>query len=147
MDELKTQLKETLATVFGFYLKCHNYHWNVDGPAFYNLHKMFRDIAEDTYESIDVFAEQLRAVGSYSPGGLKRFAELSKVDDAATAHISGKEMVAQLLADSETVIASLNACMKEAEKQNAQGLMNFLGERIDQHNKWAWFLRASNKGE
>mgnify|MGYP005834843635 CR=1 FL=1 len=147
MDELKTQLRETLATVFAFYLKCHNYHWNVDGPLFYTYHNMFRDISDDVYSSVDKFAEHLRTFGTYAPGGLSRFAELSKVDDATTSHPSAKEMVNQLLADSEIVLTSLNACMAAAEKQNAQGLMNFLGERIEQHQKWAWFLRASSKGE
>lgn len=147
MDDLKKQLRETMATVFSFYLKVHNYHWNVDGPAFYNHHKMFQKIYEDTHESIDVYAEQLRAMGSYAPGGLARFAELSLIEDASTTHIGGKEMVTDLLKDSETVIETLNKCMKEAQKQNAQGLMNFLADRIDVHQKWAWFLRASSKGE
>lgn len=147
MDELKKQLRISLATVFSFYLKSHNFHWNVDGLAFYAHHKLFQKLYEDVYESVDTFAEQLRAMGTYAPGGLGRFAELSLIEDASASHISAKEMMEQLLADSEVVVKTLDACMKEAQKQNAQGLMNFLADRIDKHNKWAWFLRASSKGE
>ena len=68
MDELRAQLKETLATVFSFYLKAHNFHWNVEGPFFYEYHKMFGDIYEDVYSSIDGIAENLRKIGTYAPG-------------------------------------------------------------------------------
>lgn len=144
MDELRKQLKETLATVFGFYLKAHNFHWNVEGPNFREYHGLFQEIYEDTYGSIDNLAERIRTVGTYAPGSFTRYAELSKVEDEVGVP-SQVEMVDMLAADNAIVIDSLNKSFSEASKLNMQGLMNFLADRIDQHNKWAWFLRASKK--
>lgn len=144
MDELRKQLKETLATVFAFYLKSHNFHWNVEGPLFLEHHHLFGLIYEDTYQSIDDMAENLRKIGTYSPGSFSRFAELSAIEDCVDVP-SGIEMIDILLTDNATVIDSLNASFKCAAAINNQGLMNYLADRIDAHNKWAWFLRASKK--
>lgn len=144
MDELRKQLKETLATVFSFYLKAHSFHWNVEGPNFREYHGMFQEIYEDAYDSIDVIAENLLKVGTYAPGSYTRFSELSTIDDELSVP-SASEMIDRLAADNTTVIDSLTKSFSEASKLNMQGLMNFLADRIDQHNKWAWFLRASKK--
>lgn len=144
MDELRKQLKETLATVFSFYLKAHNFHWNVEGPLFFEYHKLFQQIYEDVFESVDDLAENLRKIGTYAPGSYTRFGELSKIVDCIDVP-SQTEMVEQLLSDNVIVLDSLNESLKQATSINNQGLMNYLADRIDAHNKWAWFLRASKK--
>lgn len=144
MEDLVKSMKVALATVFSFYLKAHNFHWNVEGPNFHEYHTMFQKIYEDVYGSVDVFAEQIRALDDFAPGSYKRFGELSKVADEIKVP-TGLVMVERLLADNEIVIEALNEAMKLATTHNKQGLMNFLGERIDQHNKWGWFLRATKK--
>lgn len=145
MDEMKRQLKQTFACVFSFYLKSANFHWNVEGADFYQYHKMFEDIYNDTYSSIDPLAEHLRAIGTYTPATIGRIAELTTVEDVKQLP-SAAEMISILHADNEKVIDCLNHSLAEAQKNNLQGLMNFLAGRIEQHNKWAWFLRASKKG-
>ena len=144
MDELRKQLKETLATVFSFYLKAHNFHWNVEGPLFFEYHKLFQEIYEDVYASVDDLAENLRKIGTYAPGSYTRFGELTKIDDCVDVP-SSQEMIEQLLSDNTIVIDSLNASFKLAAEINNQGLMNYLADRIDAHSKWSWFLRASKK--
>ena len=144
MDDLIKSMKVALATVFSFYLKAHNFHWNVEGPNFHEYHTMFQKIYEDVYGSVDVFAEQIRALDDFAPGSHKRFLELSKVADE-TKVPTGLVMIERLLVDNDAVIEALNETMKLAQTHNKQGLMNFLGERIDQHNKWGWFLRATKK--
>ena len=145
MDDLTKSLKTSLATTFAFYLKAQYFHWNVEGVEFYQYHKMFGDIYEDTYGSIDRLAEHIRALNAYAPGSFKRLSELSKIEDEATKIPDSHEMIERLISDNEKLLDSLNETMKLAETHNKQGLMNYLGERIEQHNKWGWFLRASKK--
>ena len=144
MDELVKSMKVTLATVFSFYLKTHYFHWNVEGDDFYQYHKMFQKIYEDVYDSVDPLAEEIRACKSYSPGSLTRFKELSKVECELKIP-TGRVMVDRLLADNDKVIECLNDTFKLAQKENKQGLMNFLADRLDKHAKWGWFLRSTEK--
>lgn len=146
MDELVKSLKVSLATVFAFYLKAQNYHWNVEGADFYQYHTMFQKIYEDVQESVDGFGEQVRTLNSYAPASFVRFGELSLIADE-TKIPTGVVMVDRLIADNATVIEQLNATLKLAEENNKQGLMNFIAGRLEQHEKWAYFLRSTKRGD
>ena len=77
MDELIEQMKVTLASTFSFYLKAHNFHWNVEGANFPQFHSFFEGIYTDAWGAVDVIAEHLRTLDAYAPGSLSRFGELS----------------------------------------------------------------------
>lgn len=144
MEELVKSLKVSLATVFAFYLKSHNYHWNVEGADFYQYHKLFEKIYENVQESIDGFGEQVRTLNAYAPASFARFVNLSKIKDE-TKIPTGSVMVDRLIADNDVVIEQINETLKLAEKHNKQGMMNFLAGRLEQHEKWAYFLRSTKK--
>jgi starvation-inducible DNA-binding protein len=144
MDELRQQLKIALATTFTFYLKVHGCHWNVEGPEFYQFHKLFQKIYEDVYDAVDPMAEHIRTLSTYAPASYKRFQSLSLVE-GDTPIAAPVDMVETLISDNAKVIDSLNSAFKAAQTADQQGIANFLADRIDQHQKWGWMLRASNK--
>ncbi len=146
MDKLRNQLKIAFASTFTFYIKAHGYHWNVEGPEFYQLHKMFEKIYTDVYKAIDPMAEHLRALGTYSPFSLKRIMSLSVVEDDGKI-LTAPEMLSDLRAANTEVIDSLNETIKMAQTENQQGLINFLADRIDKHQKWGWFLTAASQNK
>ena len=57
MDELKQAMKVAFASEYAFALKSQNFHWNVEGNDFYELHLLFERIYDEVYGSIDNFAE------------------------------------------------------------------------------------------
>lgn len=144
MDELIQSMKKALADHFAFYLKAHGFHWNVEGPDFVQLHKLFSEIYEDFYGSIDHFAEEIRAMEAYAPASFSRFSELTSIQDEIKI-LPARAMVERLLADLEPVKMSLQEAYELAEQANNHGLSNFLAERQDMCNKWAWQLRATLK--
>ena len=144
MDELPQQMKVCLASTFSFYLKAHNFHWNVEGPNFNDHHAFFGDLYAELWASVDVFAEQIRALDAYSPGSLSRFSELSVVQDQTNVP-SSRAMFIELLADNQKILVELEKAFKLAEKNNKLGLSNFLQDRIDIHNKHGWMLKATSK--
>lgn len=143
--KLVDSMKIALAETFAFYLKAHYYHWNVEGPDFYQLHGFFSDLYEEVYGAVDKFAEEIRALNSYAPGSFKRFSELSSIEDEERI-IDAKEMLSQLLKDNTTYIDTLTQTFKLAEEEKQIGLSNFIQDRIDQHQKHAWMIRSFLKG-
>lgn len=144
MNELIDAMKVVLGSAFVFYLKSHVFHWNVEGPTFVSLHKLFEEIYTDTWESVDSIAEQIRQLDAYTPCAAQRFISLSKIisdNNVLPAH----EMIVMLMKDSETLIEVLTGALHIAESNDKQGLVNFLGERIEAHTKWRWQLRATAK--
>ena len=137
MTSLVDQLTNTLHDVFVMYITAHSFHWNVVGPNFFQYHKLFGEIYEDVYESVDKLAEHIRSLGAKAPSTFK-------LDQNATSSTSKpSEMIAELTKLNKTVIDQLTKTLTMATKENKQGLANYLGERIEQHNKWNWFLESS----
>jgi starvation-inducible DNA-binding protein len=55
-------LRQTLADEFVLYTKTRKYHWNVEGPHFHDLHKLFESQYESIDETIDEVAERIRSL-------------------------------------------------------------------------------------
>lgn len=145
MDEkYHLALKTAFASEYAFALKAQNFHWNVEGPLFVQLHGLFDTIYTEVYGSIDTFAEQLRALQVYTPASLQKFSMLTKVEDEnAVPEFHG--MLSELLADSERMAEIFRITFDMAEQHGDHGLSNFLADRQDAHKKHSWMLRASLK--
>ena len=143
-EELATQLKAALADSFVFSLKTQFYHWNVEGPDFFQYHKLFGKIYEEVQGAVDSLAEQIRTLDIYSPGTLSRFKEISTIVEDETVP-NAMVMIRNLYTENNKVIASLMTAYKMAEDMGELGISNFLQDRIQAHQKHAWFLRATGK--
>ena len=141
MDELIEELKTALATSFAFYLKAQYFHWNVTGKDFVQLHDFFGKLYEEVLDSIDIMAEHIRALDAFSPGGLKRMANLSLISD--TDIIPTDEMMVNILSqNNQTLIKQLNKVFELADSENEQALADFISQRLASHKKHAWMLRS-----
>jgi len=137
-------LKTAFASEFSFYLKTHNFHWNVEGPLFGQLHELFQNIYEEVYSAIDPFAEHLRALQIYAPASLQRFNMLTVIEDENQVP-DWASMLKELLVDSERMAEIFRITFDMAEAAGDHGLSNFLADRQDAHKKHSWMLRSSLK--
>lgn len=144
MDELQRALKIAFASEYAFALKAQNFHWNVEGPLFPQLHTLFETIYTEVYGSIDPFAENIRKIGAYTPASFARFSMLSGVEDE-TDILPPEAMVAELLSDSERMQEMFKIVFQAAEELGEHGLSNFLADRQDAHAKHSWMLRSTLK--
>ena len=142
MDELHKSLKIAFASEFSFYLKAHNFHWNVTGPFFSQLHDLFGKIYQEVYGSIDQFAEEIRSSGAFVPASFSRFSMLTAINDE-TDILDDGDMIQELLVDSDKMVKILKLCFDIATRHGEDGLANFLAERMDAHRKHSWMLRAT----
>ena len=144
MDELQQAAKVAFATEYSFYLKAHNFHWNVEGSDFKQYHDLFGGIYEEVYGSIDAFAEQIRALGTYVPASYTRFSMLTQIDDE-TQILPRQAMVEALIVDNEKIVKILKLVFQQSEANQEYGFSDFIAGRIDAHRKHGWMLRASAK--
>jgi starvation-inducible DNA-binding protein len=144
MDALQQALKIAFASEYAFYLKAHYFHWNVEGPDFYQYHKLFGKIYEEVQNSIDDFAENIRKTGAYTPGSFTRFSVLSLIEDE-TAVLPAAAMIAELLGDSDKMAEMFRIVFQASEELGEHGLSDFLAGRQDAHRKHSWMLRATLK--
>ncbi len=125
MEQLVEALKKAQATSFAFYLKAHNYHWNVEGHSFSEYHAFLGDLYAEVWGAVDAIAEHIRTLDAYAPGSFTRFQQLSSIEDEMSVP-TGRMMMAKLLADNQRVLSDLMAAHREAEMLGKRGIVNFL---------------------
>jgi len=145
MDELIQKMKVYLASCFSVYLKAHNFHWNVEGINFNEMHAFLSDIYTDYYEAVDDIAEQIRQLGSYAPGSLARFKELTTIDDQVNAIQDAPTMLSLLRDDNQKIIELGTELSGLAGKEKKLGLQNYLQGKLMDQSKLAWKLNACLK--
>lgn len=145
MDELKTRIKILLANVTVMYYKAHQFHWNVEGEDFVQYHEFFGDLYSDIYGSVDPIAELLRKLDEYAPVSLDELFKYKTIEEETTRAVLLSDMLASLTKANDEVLNSLNKVCELAIQNKQQGIANFVADRIDTHQKHAWFLKASAK--
>jgi starvation-inducible DNA-binding protein len=139
--EIAQGLKHLLADSYTLYLLTHNFHWNVTGPQFRELHLLFEEHYTELAVAVDDIAERIRTLGVDAPGTYKQFAELSsiaEVDGVPTA----KDMVEILTASHEQVVRTCRDVLKKAQAGNDESSVALISDRMRIHEKTAWMLRA-----
>lgn len=132
-----------LADEYVLYTKARNYHWNVVGMQFNDLHKFFQTLYEELNEYVDDVAERIRTLGGKSVATLKEFLELTRLKEHPGEYPDAKTMLSNLLTDYETIIRNLrNDIVTVGEKYQDLGTADFLTELMEKHEKTAWMLRS-----
>jgi starvation-inducible DNA-binding protein len=145
-DEQRTAVIKILNTLLSdeyvLYTKTRNYHWNVLGPQFNDLHKFFEEQYTELTEVVDDVAERARSLGGWALGTLKEFSQHARLNEHPDQYPNARQMIANLLADHETVVRQLRSDLESAEKYHDMGTNDFLTGLMEKHEKMAWMLRA-----
>jgi len=142
-EELVNALKQTLAQGYVLYHTAHGFHWNMKGENFYEYHKLFLKIYEDIYESLDPIAENIVKLGDQAPFVMSQLSNMSKIKEVGQVPKDLRDLAKTFQGMNTEYIKTLKSTFDVANKKNEQGVANFIAERIDQHQKWDWFLKAS----
>lgn len=137
-------LKHVLADSYTLYLQTHNFHWNVTGPLFRELHLMFEEHYTELAEAVDEIAERIRTLGIAAPGTYKAFAELSAIKEVDGVP-EANEMVKILTQSHEQVVKTCRKALKAAQDAEDESSAALVSDRMRIHEKTAWMLRASEK--
>lgn len=136
-------LAPLLADEYVLYTKTRNYHWNVVGPTFNDLHKFFESQYEELDDFVDDVAERMRQLGGRSPATLAEFSKAARLKERPGQRLPARGMLTALLADHEAVIKTLRADLATAmDRLGDAGTSDFLTGLMEKHEKMAWMLRA-----
>lgn len=134
-------LKHLLADSYTLYLQTHNFHWNVTGPKFRELHLMFEEHYTELATAVDEIAERIRTLGVHAPGTYKTFAELSSIKEVEGVP-AAEEMIDILTRGHETVVQTCRKVLKTAQEADDESSVALISDRMRIHEKTAWMLRA-----
>jgi starvation-inducible DNA-binding protein len=136
-------LNRLLSDEYVLLTKTRNYHWNVTGPQFNDLHKFFEAQYEAVNEYVDEIAERARQLGGRAFGTLAEFAKTARLVEQPGVSPAAADMLKALLVDHEAVIRALRADIGPVtDKYKDVGTSDFLTGLLEKHEKMAWMLRA-----
>src|SRR5919201_5650951 len=110
-------LNMRLCDEYVLYTKTRNYHWNVIGPRFSQLHEFFKEQYEALDEMVDDIAERARQLGGKSLGTLDEFVRHSSINEHPGQYPEAQKMIENLLKDQETIIQTLRKNIDECEEK------------------------------
>src|SRR5262245_36885305 len=113
-NEIAEILDRLLADEYVLLVKTKNYHWNVVGPDFSELHKFFDEQYEKLSEFVDQVAERARSLDRNPIGTLTEFVKASTLKEAPGKLPKAAEMIRDLLKDHEQIIRNLRKDLADA---------------------------------
>lgn len=117
-------------------------HWNVRGPHFWGLHKLFDKINEAVEEYVDLIAERAAQLGGEVEGTARMVASRSTLPEFPKGIHGGIDSVKAL----STALSSFGKGAREAidtadeaEDADTSDMFTEISRGIDQ---WLWFVEA-----
>ena len=136
-------LNNDLADSYLLLVKTKKYHWDVVGPQFMTLHKLWQAHYEALTINVDAIAERIRTLGGYPVGTMEGFLKICSLKEDAGKIPTATGMVSQLLEDHEQVVRNLREHIEKcSDKFKDDGTADFLTALMEQHEQISWMLRS-----
>ncbi|PYP56638.1 MAG: DNA starvation/stationary phase protection protein Dps [Gemmatimonadetes bacterium] len=135
-------LNQRLAECIDLQTQCKQAHWNVKGPSFIGLHKLFDEINESVEGYVDLIAERIVQLGGIAEGTIGAVEGRSTLVDYPLTISTGAEHVAALsdaLAGFARVARVGIEEMQELKDADSADMLTDVSRGVDQ---WLWFVEA-----
>lgn len=139
-------LNQRLADCIDLQTQSKQAHWNVKGPSFIALHKLFDEINAAVAEYADLLAERVVQLGGIAEGTVGVVAERSTLVDYPIGLSSGAEHVAALSDALAMFGRTVRVGIEEMNELEDAGSADILTEISRGVDKWLWFVEAHQQG-
>src|SRR5689334_7930882 len=126
--DLQTQMKQA--------------HWNVKGPQFIALHKLFDEINEEVDNYVDLLAERVVQLGGVAEGTIGAVAKRTSLTDYPLTLTTGDEHVAALSDALAEFGRTARIGIEEMNELNDADSADILTEISRGTDQWLWFVEA-----
>lgn len=137
-------LNTLLADYHLYYQKLRNFHWNVLGRNFFDLHEQFELLYEDARVKIDEIAERILTLRYHPMSNYSEYLGSSSINESPT-DLRDTEMVTEILGAHRILLEQMSEVVEKAEEIGDEGTIDLIGGYIRELEKTSWMLDAWNK--
>jgi starvation-inducible DNA-binding protein len=146
LDKNKTEktvveLNILLADYHLYYQKLRNFHWNILGKNFFDLHEKFEELYDEAKVKIDEIAERILTLRFQPVSNFSDYIVLSNLRESDS-NISDSEMIENLLKDHGDMLNQMRKIVKKANDAQDEGTIDLIGSYIREMEKTSWMLDA-----
>ena len=135
------ELNKLLADYHIYYQKLRNFHWNIAGENFFDLHNQFEELYNDAKIKIDEIAERVLTLRYHPMSNLSEYLEIASIEESTSAN-TDQDMVKQILHDHKLLLNQMNEVVKQSDKVSDEGTIDLIGAYIRELEKRSWMLDA-----
>ncbi len=139
-------LNQHLADAFDLTSQVKQAHWNVKGSDFWQLHKLFDEVAERAAEWVDEFAERVTALGGYATGTVRMAAASSTLPEFPTEITESMDYVRAVAERLASFTNSARAAIDQTDELGDADTADLFTEVSRCADKYLYFLEAHLQG-
>lgn len=140
-NELAKELNTLLATYQMFYQNLRGFHWNIQGPSFFELHLKFEELYNDAILKVDEIAERVLTLGGTPHHTFTSYLEHSTIKEAANVK-DGNGTVSTTLSNLKTLLEMERKILALSGEAGDEGTNSQMSDYITQQEKTVWMLNA-----
>lgn len=141
IEKITYALNSLLANYSIHYQKLRNYHWNVKGSDFFDLHEQFELQYNESLQHIDDIAERIRIFGQTPLSTLNDYLRVSEIKET-TGPLTSDIMVREILSDYRILLQYMFNTVEIAGDQHDSGTEEMVKGFIKMIEKHHWMLSA-----
>ncbi|MCB9191329.1 MAG: DNA starvation/stationary phase protection protein [Flavobacteriales bacterium] len=140
-NELAKELNTLLANYQMFYQNLRGFHWNIQGPSFFELHLKFEELYNDAVLKVDEIAERVLTLGETPYHTFTAYLKHSSIKEAANVN-DGQGTVSTALANLKTLLEIERKILALSGEAGDEGTNSQMSDYITQQEKTVWMLTA-----
>ncbi|MEM8528483.1 MAG: Dps family protein [Bacteroidota bacterium] len=141
VESTVNELNQLLSNYHVYYQNLRNYHWNVNGENFFDLHEKFEALYNSAKARIDEVAERILTLRKTPVSKFSDYLRRAEIEEANIVH-DEYEMVDTILQNHSLIIKNFRRVLKEADDASDEGTIDMIGGFLADVEKESWMLDA-----
>jgi starvation-inducible DNA-binding protein len=143
--ELNMLMNQRLADAVDLQFQLKQAHWNVKGPHFIGLHKLFDKIHESVESYVDLIAERIVQLGGIAEGTVRVAAHRSRLEEYPLAIADGTNHIEAVAKALSTFGRDVRNTISEADELDDADTADLFTEISRAMDKWLWMVEAHSQ--
>ncbi|MEZ4995053.1 MAG: DNA starvation/stationary phase protection protein [Saprospiraceae bacterium] len=135
------ELNTLLANYHLYYQNLRNFHWNIQGEHFLDLHEKFEQLYDDARLKIDEIAERILTLRMRPLSQFSDYLDRAEVKEAGKVEEDVK-MVSTILENHRILIENMRNTLDAADEVGDEGTIDMVGGFLSNLEKVSWMLDA-----
>lgn len=136
-------LNRHLSDLHVMYTKLHNYHWNVEGANFFQLHETLEGLYDKVADELDEVAERILQLGERPLARLQDYLSHATIKEIDSKAVKSSDFLPGLLEDYQYLVKSLKQGIELAGEANDPVTEDLLTGMLASYEKSVWMLKAT----
>lgn len=142
--EIVNEMNQVLANYSVHYQKLRNFHWNVTGGDFFEIHERFEEQYNEAKVAVDDLAERIRVFNQTPLSTMKEYLDNSQIKESVTT-LTATEMVREIIKDYRVLLDSLLSLTELAMEKGDIGTEVLAKNLMQSIEKKYWMMSAFSK--